>query len=261
MKITIFTSNNSRHNYLINLMSSISDELYVVQENNTIFPGMVPGHYKASEAMEKYFVKVREAQRKIFDSTFIKKTKNINIIPMRSGDLNDCEINFFKDFLRSDFYLVFGSSYIKGKLADFLIKQKAVNIHMGISPYYRGNDCNFWALKDNNPHLVGSTIHLLTKGLDSGPILYHSLSKKIYDNPFEYTMSTVKSAFHSLKDRIKDRSLFEIEPLAQDKTKEIRYTKKVDFTDQAINEYFSKKIDLNSKDFDLSLLKNPFFLN
>ena len=73
--------------------------------------------------MEKYFVKVREAQRKIFDSTFIKKTKNINIIPMRSGDLNDCEINFFKDFLRSDFYLVFGSSYIKGKLADFLIKQ------------------------------------------------------------------------------------------------------------------------------------------
>ena len=65
MKITIFTSNNSRHNYLINLMSSISDELYVVQENNTIFPGMVPGHYKASEAMEKYFVKVREAQRKI----------------------------------------------------------------------------------------------------------------------------------------------------------------------------------------------------
>jgi len=39
---------------------------------------------------------------------------------------------------------------------------------MGISPYYRGNDCNFWALNDNNPHLVGSTIHLLSKGLDNG---------------------------------------------------------------------------------------------
>ena len=48
---------------------------------------------------------------------------------------------------------------------------------MGISPYYRGTDCNFWAMYDNNPHLVGSTIHLLTKGLDSGPILYHALSK------------------------------------------------------------------------------------
>ena len=55
MKITIFTSNNSRHNYLINLMSSISSEIYVVQENNTIFPGLIPGHYKASKVMEKYF--------------------------------------------------------------------------------------------------------------------------------------------------------------------------------------------------------------
>ena len=58
MKITVFTSNNNRHNYLINLMGSISDEIYVVQENNTIFPGMVPDHYKASKVMEKYFKKV-----------------------------------------------------------------------------------------------------------------------------------------------------------------------------------------------------------
>ena len=42
MKITIFTSNLNRHNYLINLMSEICEELYVIQENNTIFPGMVP---------------------------------------------------------------------------------------------------------------------------------------------------------------------------------------------------------------------------
>ena len=64
-----------------------------------------------------------------------------------------------------------------------------------------------------------------------------------------------------LKDRIKDRSLFEIEPLAQDKTKEIRYTKKVDFNEQVVNEYLNKKININSKNFDLSLLKNPFFLD
>ena len=47
---------------------------------------------------------------------------------------------------------------------------------MGISPYYRGTDCNFWALYDNNSHLVGSTIHYLSKGIDSGPILYHAIS-------------------------------------------------------------------------------------
>lgn len=261
MKITIFTSNNSRHNYLINLMSEICNELYVVQENNTIFPGVVPGHYKPTDIMNKYFSSVREAQSKIFDDTYIKKFKNMNIMPMKSGDLNNCSLKFLKDFLKSDFYIVFGSSYIKGELVDFLVKKKAINLHMGISPYYRGNDCNFWALYDNNPHLVGSTVHLLTKGLDSGPIIYHALSKLKTSNPFEYTMSTVKAAFHSLKKRLIDKKIFTFTPIIQDKTKEIRYTKKDDFNDEAVKEYYKKKINLNSKNFDLSLLKDPFFLD
>jgi hypothetical protein len=37
MKITLFTSNNYRHNYLINLLSNFCDELWVVQECITLF--------------------------------------------------------------------------------------------------------------------------------------------------------------------------------------------------------------------------------
>ena len=167
---------------------------------------------------------------------------------MKAGDLNSCSLKFLNEFLKSDFYIVFGSSYIKGKLLDFLVKKKTINIHMGISPYYRGTDCNFWAMYDNNPHLVGSTIHLLTKGLDSGPILYHALSKLKTSNPFEYTMSTVKSAFHSLKKKLMDKSIFTYTPLIQDIKKEIRYTKKIDFNDKVVQEYLKKeKINLNSK--------------
>ena len=72
---------------------------------------------------------------------------------------------------------------------------------MGVAPYYRGTDCNFWALFDNNPHLVGATIYKLSEGLDTGQILYHALSE-IKDDPFIYTMSVVKSAFDSLVEKI-----------------------------------------------------------
>ena len=41
---------------------------------------------------------------------------------------------------------------------------------MGISPYYRGADCNYWAIKDNI-NLVGSTIHYLSEDLDGGKII------------------------------------------------------------------------------------------
>ena len=54
MKITLFTSNKNRHNYLINTLSEISDELFVIQECGTIFPGIVPWHYPVSTTMKEY---------------------------------------------------------------------------------------------------------------------------------------------------------------------------------------------------------------
>ncbi len=261
MKITLFTSNNNRHNYLINLLSNISDELFVIQENIKIHQGIVPGHYPASELMKKYFKQVNDAQHKFFGNSHVNSSsKNKKILPVTLGDLNKYSLKFLSDFLKSDIYVVFGSSYIKGELADYLVKQKAINIHMGVSPYYRGTDCNFWALYDNNPHLVGATIHMLSKGLDSGPMLYHAMSN-IKSNAFEYTMSTVKSAFHSIAERIKDKSIFEIKPLIQDREKEIRYSKKIEFNEKVVKNYFSKDINLKSKDFNNSLLKEPYFLN
>ncbi len=260
MKITLFTSNKSRHINLINLLSDVSDKLYVIQECSTIFPGIIPGHYQASPTMKKYFNNLAKAQSQIFGNSYINNKNNIKILPMLFGDLNHCSMDLLSDFLKSDLYITFGSSYIKGELADFLVKQKAINIHAGVSPYYRGADCNFWALYDDNPHLVGTTVHLLSKGLDSGPILYHAMSN-LKINPFKYTMSTIKSAFYSISERIKDASIFEIKPLVQTKKNEVRYSKKSEFNEEIVKIYFEKEIDLNKKKFDKSLLKEPFFLN
>ena len=260
MKITLFTSNKNRHNYLINLLSTISDELFVIQECDTIFPGVIPGHYQALPIMKKYFENVNNAQSKLFGNSYVNNLKkNIKILPMLSGDLNKCPIGLLSDFLKSDVYVVFGSSYIKGELIDFLLEQRTINIHAGVSPYYRGTDCNFWALYDDNPHQVGATIHLLSRGLDSGPMLYHAMSN-LKNNPFEYTMSTIKSAFHSIAERIKDGSIFTIKPVVQNKKEEVRYSKKSEFNEEIVKKYFEKEIDLNKKKFDYSLLKEPFFL-
>ncbi len=130
---------------------------------------------------------------------------------------------------------------------------------MGLAPYYRGTDCNFWALYDGNPHLVGATIYLLSEGLDTGKILYHALSE-IKDDPFLYTMSVVKSAFNSLAERIEDKSIFDIAPIFQDKKKEIRYSKKKEFTEEIINEYSKKKVELTKFQFDKKNYINPYIL-
>ena len=60
-------------------------------------------------------------------------------------------------------------------------------------------------------------------------------------------MSTVKGAIHSLVNKIKDNSIFDISPLVQDKSKEIRYSKNNDFNENIVEEFFAKKILLNTK--------------
>lgn len=239
MRITIFTSNQPRHLALINKLSSISAEIYVVQECTTTFPGLVQDFYNKSEVMQMYFKNVLAAENKIFGDLSFSKS-NVKTLSIKSGDLNLLNIQQLNDALHSDVYIVFGSSFIKGWLIDYLISNKAINIHMGLSPYYRGNSCNFWALYDNHPECVGATIHHLSKGLDSGDILYHALPKIGHCNPFEFTMKAVEAAQSSLIERINNKIIFDMKPQKQNKLLEIRYTRNSDFTNSIAAEYLSR---------------------
>ena len=84
MKITLFTANKNRHNYFINLLSNIAEELYVIQECGTILP--VPNNYYSSPLMEKYFENVLNAQIKLFGNSYVNnKNRNIKTLPILYG--------------------------------------------------------------------------------------------------------------------------------------------------------------------------------
>ena len=55
MKITVFTANQIRHNYFINLLSKVASELFVIQESRSIFPGITDNHYPRSNIVKDYF--------------------------------------------------------------------------------------------------------------------------------------------------------------------------------------------------------------
>lgn len=46
-----------------------------------------------------------------------------------------------------------------------------VNFHAGITPLYRGVHGGYWALAEGRPELVGSTLHLVDPGIDTGDVL------------------------------------------------------------------------------------------
>ena len=51
------------------------------------------------------------------------------------------------------------------------IKSKLINIHVGITPKYRGVHGGFWALYNKQPHLFGTTLHYIDSGVDTGLVI------------------------------------------------------------------------------------------
>lgn len=73
-------------------------------------------------------------------------------------------------------------------------------------------------------------------------------------------MSCVKSAFDSMVQKIKDNTILNMSPEEQNKKKEVRYSKKNEFTEKVIEEFSKKKIELNKFKFDERFYINPFIL-
>lgn len=62
-----------------------------------------------------------------------------------------------------------GTSLVKAHIID--TAPLALNLHWGLSPYYRGSHCTAWALLLWDPYNIGVTIHKLTKQVDGGDVV------------------------------------------------------------------------------------------
>ncbi len=256
MRITVFTGNQARHVALIESLASIADEVFAIQECTTIFPGQVDDFFRRSETMQTYFRRVLSAEQMVFGQPHFVPN-NARQLALRMGDLSITSPSVLAPALQADVYVVFGASYIKGPLCDHLVANKAVNIHMGVSPFYRGSSTNFWAMYDDNPRYVGATIHRLTTGLDSGPILCHAFPKAEAADPFVIGMKAVQSAHRAVVEHLKSGELARLEPVPQDRSLEIRYSRNADFTDEVAAEYLERiptaadmENSMNRRDFE-----------
>lgn len=86
--------------------------------------------------------------------------------------INHPDVVALADRLKPDVIAVFGTSLIRGPL---LSKGRLgiFNLHGGLSPYYRGADCTFWALYNGEVDQIGCTLHRIDPGIDTGDLVAH----------------------------------------------------------------------------------------
>jgi len=71
--------------------------------------------------------------------------------------------------INPDVILVYGTSVIKTHVCN-LAKDICLNMHTGVSPYYRGTGCAFFPIVYGDFHRLGATIHECISALDAGQI-------------------------------------------------------------------------------------------
>lgn len=240
MKITVFTNNQPRHLSLVETLAQVADDIHVIHECNTLFTGVVADFIRKSDVMERYWENVTSAETAVFGQPRFLTEKTM---PVLYGDVSHMTPEMLGDAADADIFVVFGASYIKGPMCDFLISRKAINIHMGIAPAYRGHSCNFWALYDGRPGFVGATVHRLSAGLDKGGVLFHCFPGQAPAAGFELGMAAVRAAHRGVAQSIADGGLMEIEPIPQDMTTQLRYSKGAEFTDDIADEFLARPHD------------------
>lgn len=66
--------------------------------------------------------------------------------------------------------VVNGTRIISSRVLDS-ISCPIINTHAGLTPRYRGVHGGYWALAEGHPEDVGTTVHLVDSGIDTGQVL------------------------------------------------------------------------------------------
>jgi folate-dependent phosphoribosylglycinamide formyltransferase PurN len=170
MKLAIITSNHLRHHFFINQISHLFKVVGVLMEEKVRDPSQKGVGTVQFLDVSKYFNERKKSEELFFGHDTVLNIDSHNVIKVEAGHINDEKYVSILKQINPDYIIVFGSSILKDAIID-LFPRRIINMHLGLSPYYRGSATNFWPLYDNKLEYVGVTIHFLDKGIDSGRII------------------------------------------------------------------------------------------
>ena len=131
----------------------------------------------------------------------INKDFDDNVI--RVASVNDDLTKTALQNLQPDIVVVNGTRIISKKILA-CSNALFVNMHVGITPQYRGSHGGYWALRNNDAEHFGTTIHLVDAGVDTGAILKQVFVRPAKEDNFTtYPIIQVAEGINALKQVLK----------------------------------------------------------
>jgi methionyl-tRNA formyltransferase len=173
LKIIIFSGSHARHLFVQQaVINSGADCAAVVMQRESIpsTPSGVTDHDKRN--FEEHF-----RVRKIVESRYfgdLLPQAVFSRVPVFYCDptgLNSVEVAKFVKSFAPDLAFIFGTDLIKDPVLSSLPRDR-INLHLGLSPWYRGSATLFWPFYFLQPQFAGATFHQIIPEADAGQILH-----------------------------------------------------------------------------------------
>ena len=169
-RAVLLTGNGRRHRYVaVRLAEGLGLSGVLSEAKPMNSPGSVPETEEDRRVIECHF-SGRDAAEDALLGRDVEFPEGVPLREVPIGGSNFLETLQWIGTLKVDVVLLYGTSIIKSRLLR-AFGMRVLNMHLGLSPYYRGSGTNFWPLVDRRPECVGVTIHLATSEVDGGPIL------------------------------------------------------------------------------------------
>lgn len=227
MKALVLTSTSLRHLYFAKTIAHSFDAPVALTEAKKNY---YSAQREESEGIKQHFENIKSSEQKWFAGAVCGDLPEIREV----ADINSPELISWAVQENFDVLCLFGTAILKeGWLEAF--PDKIVNLHLGLSPFYRGSATLFWPFADRELEHLGSTIHLATAKVDAGSII-----KQIYpelrtsEGYYDITHRLIRDSIDEFPAAVKSYLSGEVKPRRQEAIKGKLY-RKADFSLEALN--------------------------
>ena len=177
MRIAIVCGSHPRHLYVVNRMleTDLVAGIVLMRRENMILD--VPQHL--DEHTKELFVRHFDLRKKMEDEYFgddekLDGSTDVPILKINRQELNSHKVEEFIKKVGADCLFSYGPDLFKDNIIDS-VNGFALNLHGGLSPWYKGAATMFWPFYFLEPNYVGTTLHYITKKIDAGNIVHQSV--------------------------------------------------------------------------------------
>lgn len=179
MKIVTVGGSHPRHLYYLNeIAKDHKIEASIIQVREHMLPEPPKGlDERYTDLWERHFWERDRSEMRYYGEQDYPQHEVLEVGKDELEGERSCEL--VQD-IQPDIVLIFGCGLIRGALADVL-PEMSLNLHLGISPRYRGAATLFWPFYFLEPQWAGCTIHKIEYEPDAGDIL-HQCSPMLFRN-------------------------------------------------------------------------------